>query len=350
MKKLEAGSFYSGHITEGCRQCRYGRKMVLFITPACKMRCFYCPISEDRRKKDMFANEREVFDEQGVIDEIKISNAYGTGITGGDPLYYPLRTIHYIKLIKSAFGNKHHIHLYTITPNYKLLKKMFETGLDEARMHIPNYLWNRFEGSLYYKTIKALVEEGWLIGVEIPVLPYRENDIIKLIESLDKINVKFINLNELEFSPTNWIKMEKHSIKLRNLNSAEAKGSRETALKVVNKTEKLNISVHFCSSPFKDSVQLRRRLMLRAKMVKKPYDLITKDSTILRGIIENNTIENIEILKKLKIPSRYYEVVDEKIYIASWIISEIHKKLKGKSYIVELYPTADSLEVERMAL
>ena len=64
-----------------------------------------------------------------IIDEAKQMGALGTGITGGEPLLRPDKVLSYIRLLKSEFGNQHHIHLYTSLPLDEIIvKKLVEAG------------------------------------------------------------------------------------------------------------------------------------------------------------------------------------------------------------------------------
>ena len=59
--ELEYESRLLGMEPEGCVRCREGAKMVLLITGLCPYDCFYCPISEKKKGKDViFANELQV--------------------------------------------------------------------------------------------------------------------------------------------------------------------------------------------------------------------------------------------------------------------------------------------------
>ena len=49
--------------------CYEGAKMVLFVTGICGKNCFYCPVSIERREKDViFANENRVQKDDDLID------------------------------------------------------------------------------------------------------------------------------------------------------------------------------------------------------------------------------------------------------------------------------------------
>ena len=191
---------YKGKLAKGCEYCIRGEKLVLFVTGLCSRSCFYCPISELKKNKDVsYANERPVFNLDDLIEETKTMDAKGAGITGGDPLLTIDKTCEYIKELKKNFGNKFHIHLYTsITNSFneENLKKLEEVGLDELRIHpdlFDDKLWNKVEIAKKFK---------FDLGVEIPIIPNNEKGIIKLIEYFkDKVN--FFNLNELEISELN---------------------------------------------------------------------------------------------------------------------------------------------------
>src|SRR5574341_2335547 len=122
MEQERTGSFFN-YLPEGCRLCYKGAKMVLFVTGVCGRGCFYGPVSNKRRGKDViFANERRVEKNEDILEEAVSMEALGTGITGGEPLLRLDRVVRYIKLLKNRFGVSHHIHLYTaLAPNRSVL-------------------------------------------------------------------------------------------------------------------------------------------------------------------------------------------------------------------------------------
>jgi len=322
---------------EGCRLCAKGAKMVLFVTGLCDKRCFYCPLSEKRSKKDViYANERPVYSDEDVLDEALKMSALGTGITGGEPLIVLDRTIYYIKLLKREFGDNHHIHLYTTHfVNQKIADELSFSGLDEIRFHVLDKPIKYKEGVSYLK------DAGISVGVEMPLvpLPYMERLISEIIECLD---IDFLNLNELEFSETNYDQMKKRNVETEN--GISAKKSIKLANEILDKYKR-TIPINFCTAAFKDGIQLRRRLIRTAKNTAKKYESITEDGTIVKGVIEGD-IEGIEDL----LEGFSFEKVEGKIYMSAYILKKIASKFADKNvtaYISEVYPTWDALEVER---
>src|SRR3990172_1030674 len=107
--KKKNGSFHTGELARGCRLCEKGAKLVLFVTGKCGRGCFFCPLSDKRRDKDVaWANEREVKSVDDVIEEALRMRAKGAGVTGGDPILKMERTINFISLLKSDFGEGFH--------------------------------------------------------------------------------------------------------------------------------------------------------------------------------------------------------------------------------------------------
>jgi pyruvate formate-lyase activating enzyme-like uncharacterized protein len=353
--KLEKGSKYTGELPEGCKYCRKGRKMVLLVTGKCKFSCFYCPISAKKKGKDViYANEKFVENDEDVIYEAKTIDALGTGITGGDPLEVLDRTIYYITLLKNEFGEDHHIHLYTAyTPDFEIIQALENAGLDELRFHIPYNFWKSFPGSEYERTVKDAMNTRMSVGVEIPALPDLKEELLNLTKYLDEMGVHFLNLNELEYSETNWDGLMERHYKIRNETSNAIKKSQWLAEDILKKID-TTTALHYCSSRFKDGVQLKRRIKRRAKNTKRESDIVTDEGLFLKGIVECDDLGGVyeQLKESFKIPEELIFIDSEKkrIEIAPWILEDIHEKIEYPCFIVEEYPTADRLEVERRPL
>ena len=137
------GSVYN-YLSPGCRICRQGAALVLFVTGRCERSCFYCPLSQERKGRDLvFADETRVEEIREILEEGRAIDALGTGITGGEPLAKLEYVLECIRALKAAFGREHHIHLYTgMLPDKKTLQRLREAGLDEIRFHPPLEEWS----------------------------------------------------------------------------------------------------------------------------------------------------------------------------------------------------------------
>lgn len=339
---------FHGKLSKGCKQCIKGEKLVLFATGLCPRSCFYCPVSEKKKFKDViYANEMPIKKTKDIIIEARLMNAKGAGITGGDPLVKIKRTCKFIRLLKKEFGKRFHIHLYTSLNllSRKKLDMLEKAGLDELRIHPDIYddkLWNKIDLAKGY---------GFDLGIEIPVIPGTEKQTYKLIEYF-KDKVDFINLNELEISETNIELYHKKNLHTKNKYSYAVSGSEEMAKKIIKKIIKKcpKLNIHYCTASFKDKIQMGRRIMRRAKNVRKAFDIVTSEGMLIRGAIYNNIKRARSFLKKQGVPEKfiYIDKKNGRVLTAAIIVKQLAgelKKLKLKPAIVEEYPTFDEMQV-----
>jgi len=337
--------------------------MVVLVTGRCTTKCFYCPLSFKKGGTDrIFADEWELENERDtekLIKEAECIGAAGAGITGGDPLVVWQRVKTYITLLKKTFGDSFHIHLYTSAlKNAVHLTDLVAAGLDEIRFHPLPTSWSRMDASPIKKTIQNMIDSSADIAIEIPVLPQTDKEIFSLISWADHQGLRWANLNELEFSERNCDDFLRRGYQVKTAISAAVKGSQETAGKIMRMTQKehLKIGVHYCSVSFKDGVQLKNRLLRRANNIATPYDVITKEGTLLKGVIypSDRSLESLLsfLQNTQKIPSHllHLDYEKERIEIAAWLLEKIGPRLTKQGhrcFIIEEYPTADRLEVER---
>jgi hypothetical protein len=342
-------SYKLGSLAKGCMPCINGEKSVLFITGLCARHCYFCPISDKKRNKDVvYINEWPTKKEKDILKEVSLCSSKGAGITGGDPLVKTDRCVKLIRMLKKKFGKKFHIHLYTPLNlvDEKKLEKLYKAGLDEIRFH-PD-----LEDDKEWNKLVLAKRFNWDIGVEIPSIPGKEKETKKLIDFI-KGKIDFLNINELEISDTNAQNFVKMGFKPKDRISYGVKGSEELALKLLRYCKGKIKNVHYCTTKLKDRVQLRKRIMLRAKNAKKPYDLIIDDGMLYRGVIYCKQPRKVmkQLMKEYVIPKSLIEFDKKKnrILTASWIVYELRKDLKKKGLIIALveeYPTYDQLEVE----
>jgi pyruvate formate-lyase activating enzyme-like uncharacterized protein len=356
-------SMFIAPLSPACRMCAKGSKMVVLVTGLCSTKCYYCPLSFKKGGTDrIFADEWELEDENDtttLIREAELIEATGAGITGGDPLVVWKRTQRYITLLKETFGDRFNIHLYTSAlKNAEHLVDLAAVGLDEVRFHPLPSTWTTMEKNPIRKAIGDMVKSSSDVAIEIPVIPKMETEIVALITWADEHGVRWVNLNELEFSERNCEAFTVRGYHVKDDISAAVQGSQQTARKVLRTVQQKNLSigVHYCSVSFKDGVQLRNRLKRRAANIARPYDVITKEGTLVKGAVvptKGSLRKLSEILRETyKIPRHLFFIDKEKnrVELAAWLLEKNAKKLVRQGYdcfIVEEYPTADRLEVER---
>ncbi|MHA2250005.1 MAG: hypothetical protein ACXAD7_06565 [Candidatus Kariarchaeaceae archaeon] len=314
-----SGSTYIGGLPEGCKRCIDGEKIVLYTTGHCSVGCAYCPIPEDKQKiDDVFVNERKVdlnvsgFDT--IVDESELCLASGSGITGGDPLEVPERTINYIHFLRKKFGSGYHIHLYTSGVFFigqpHLIGKLFDAGLDELRFH-PKQIRAKRIWEIAARTKRNFPDKS--IGFEIPAISDQEEVIKELILFADQHNLDFINLNEYEFTESNFNKLSIRGFTSVLTNSGVI-GSKETAQNVmVGIKDKTSIPVHFCSSGSKDAIQLVQRFKRRASQIKRPFDEVSDEGELEYGRFMVDSKEDLQLL--IYLLENTYEV-DQDMYVS----------------------------------
>jgi len=370
MKKIKPWlhqSAYLAPLSPACRMCATGAKLVLFSTGICHEHCYYCPLSFKKGGKDViYADEWRLSNENDIetlLQEARFINAHGAGITGGDPLVVWKRVTTFIQVMKTTFGDKFHIHLYTSGLHHaEHIPDLVSAGLDEIRFHPRPQQWDTMSKNPLSQVITSAVKTGVDTAIEIPVIPGYFHQIFDLLRWSDHQGVSWVNLNELEFSERNTRAFSRLGFQVKSEVSSAVQGSQLLARRLLRSSaeESFSVGVHYCSVSFKDGVQLRNRIKRRAAHVAKPYDVVTEDGTLVRGIIVHRSTKRLHHLHQTlqsinKIPSRHlhYNTIKHRLEIGGWILETIADSLSKQGfqcYLIEEYPTADALEVERIPL
>jgi pyruvate formate-lyase activating enzyme-like uncharacterized protein len=338
-RELEGDSLLVGDLPLGCKLCSKGSKMVLFVTGLCDSSCYYCPISQDKAGQNVvFADEMPVTDEADILFEAKAIMGEGAGISGGDPLCDLQRTLEYIHLLKKEFGPSFHLHLYTSKNDMSKedLLRLQDAGLDEIRFHPQTNDWSGIQRAL---------ETDLVVGIEVPAIPGKEEDLKKIALRAEKIGVAFLNINELEASETNFERLVSMGMRLSSMDSASIEGSATTAKKVLEWSEDAlqNLSLHFCSARFKDSVQMRRRLERRLEQTIREFEeRDEQEPLVIVGVIRavhGEQLEHDQLVMIHTVLQNQFDVpldlmnIDEirkRVELAPWVIEEISDYLKEK--------------------
>lgn len=322
MRRIEAGSYYS-YLPKGCKLCRRGAKLTLFITGLCENSCFYCPVSKQKIGKDLvFANEREVKTIDDFLAEIEAMSAEGVAITGGEPLMKVERVIEFATLCKELGL---HVHLYTSIPTQI---ELLEEIVDEIRFHPPELK----NVEKYVESIKRAKEIGIDAGFEIPAVAF-EAKIVEVANDLDA----FVNVNQLEASESNWFALQKRGFKIEDYYVETPE-----IVKLYERAKKF----HYCTARFKDSAQFRRRL-IRMAMNHPDFYLVTRDGTLLYTRIEGDLEVAEKILKKARVEYlRFEDCIETSLEVADSNLKEVLKSHGLRVAIAERYPTVNRTLIE----
>jgi len=327
-------------ISKGCEQCAKGGKMVLFVYGYCDQRdCFYCPLGDNRKNvTDVYANEREVETDEDVLREANRMDALGTSITGGEPQEVLDRTCHYLRLLKDEFGEDHHTHLYTgITGGCENMRRLSAAGLDEIRFHPPFELWGDLHGTEWEDILYVAREEGLTPAFEIPGIRAEP----EFVEFVEEGAAEFCNVNEFEMSHGNFRRMQERGYELQEGHMSAVEGSKDASI-----VEEMasHPKVYFCTSVFKDAAQHRRRLKRMARNLRRPFDEVTEDGTLVYG----KTYTPPRRFEQLGVPEEFYTVKSDHVEVAWWLLEEmVDDGDISEGEIVEQYPTVDGTVVER---
>jgi hypothetical protein len=299
--------------------------MVLFVTGTCHRGCWYCPLSPERSGQDLaYANDRPVREPHECIEEARMMGALGTSITGGEPFLVPDRVAAFCRILKETFGKEHHIHLYTgLAPGREMLVPL--VGLvDEIRLHPPLEAWKDILASPFARSLEVARSLGFAVGIEVPALPGLQSlaGILPLVD--------FLNINELEWGGINAGEMRSRGYILEDSIHNAVRGSHRWAKDLPHREK-----VHWCSSRFKDAVQLRERLKRIAARTARPFDEVTGDGTILYGVLEPEGPLGPD---HLGLREGSFEECDGCIELSWRALRKQAKRLPGKKYIVERYP------------
>lgn len=314
-------------VAPGCTLCREGAKLVLFVTGRCDRGCWYCPLSTERKGTDrVWANDREVAGDDDLLAEARVMSALGTGVTGGDPLLALDRVVRYCRLLKETFGEDHQIHLYTGRAPADTELDALVGLVDELRLHPPHDDWERILDTPYPDAIRRARALGFAVGIEVPSLPGLEG--LRPLMPL----VDFFNINELEWGEASADGMRSRGLVLADTLGNAVEGARGWAAPLLGDEK-----VRYCSSAFKDAVQLRERMIRIAVNTARPFDEVTGDGTVVYGTVV--PVDSLDrAVDAFGLGADEYEVVDGAVELAWDRLASARDEVAGEKAIVERYP------------
>ncbi len=343
--KTKFDSYKINDIADGCKFCLRGEKLVLFMGGKCSRSCWYCSLSDSRKKcAQFFANERPIRKIKDLIEEAKLSGAKGAGITGGDPLVHFKETYKFSKALKKKFGKDFHIHIY-LPLNLVTLKniKKLSRFVDEFRFH-PSFMIYK-DQVIKREEINKIISISEMIGkervgIELPLLPGNEKLITEYITDLQDY-ISFLNLNQFEISETNFDLVTK-KYKL-NQDSYTISGSKEAGLKILDNFKDSSLKIHLCTAKTKDSHQYINRLK-NYKIL--PFANKTEDGNVIYFAYYPRRIRLAASKIKKITPNFYIDKTKKRIIIKMQDVEKVYRSTGFKIARVMEPPTynADYLE------
>ena len=217
------------------------------------------------------------------------------------------------------------------------MRRLSEAGLDEIRFHPPYELWGDLHGTEWEDILYIAREEGLTPAFEIPGIRAEP----EFLDFLDEGAADFCNVNEFEMSDGNYRRMQEEGFELQEGHMSAVEGSKDDAiLEEMASHEK----VYFCTSVFKDAAQHRNRLKRMARNIRREFDEVTDDGTLVYG----KAFVSATRFETLGVPEEFYTVKSDHVEVAWWLLEEmVDAGDLDRGEIVEQYPTADGTVVER---
>jgi pyruvate formate-lyase activating enzyme-like uncharacterized protein len=270
-------------ISKGCKLCGQGLWSCLFITNKCNANCFYCPSAQ--LKDEVPATQSLTFDTaESYADYINFFGFKGVSFSGGEPLLFFDRTLHYLKTVRKMCSPDLYVWMYTngILASENKFKELANAGLNEVRFDI---------GATGYRLDKLLLAKGILpnVTVEIPAVPKEKEKLKQLLPRLIVAGVTNLNLHQLRLTKHNASKLLKRNYTFIPAEQPVVLESELSALEIIDFAHKnsLEIGINYCSFFFKNRFQPASFRRMLAKTLSTPGSSITEKGFI-REFAENS--------------------------------------------------------------
>lgn len=240
-----------GERSPGCIACGKDLGCTIRITDKCNRQCFFCFNGERMGFQMPSLSEIDAY----IVNCMSIKKVRAFAVSGGEPLLYPRLVIDAFRIARQRIGAECHYRLYT-NGDYltdKLISELARNGVDELRLSI------KPENDIRDEFIRNLCVTFPSVWIEIPAIPGNLRELKQLIDKLDAIGVKGLNLIEMYFAGFNSRAFRQNGLKLRVIPIRPShfsmppfeypvSGSREEAIQAVAyaRKKKTRLSVHAC--------------------------------------------------------------------------------------------------------
>ncbi|MFV0269612.1 MAG: radical SAM protein [Draconibacterium sp.] len=267
---------YYNRISGGCKLCGLGQWSCLFITGKCNASCFYCPASQ--LSDDVPTTQNLTFaNPKAYAEYINHFNFNGVSFSGGEPLLFFDRTLEYLKQVRKRCKPEVYTWMYTngILGEAQKFRKLAAAGINEVRFDI---------GATGFSLDKLKLAKGIIpnVTIEIPAVPERKDQLIKLLPQMIEAGVTNLNLHQLRLTTHNVKHLSKRNYSYIHAEHPIVLESELAALEILNavREKSLDIGINYCSFYFKNRFQkagFRTRL---AHALAGPDEVLTQNGYI----------------------------------------------------------------------
>lgn len=244
----ERGTLFTRSLPPGCAQCLDGRGSNLCLTTLCTRECFFC-FNPKPRSEGLSVHGKAVSDESEIAGILAQNGIASVGLSGGEPLLDPERTIRIVKLLRERFGKDLRIDLYTNGDLFTeaLLDRLHAAGVDGVRV---NLAANGYD----LAPVKLAVGRIGDVTVELPAIPRHRESLKRVVRELDAAGAGHLILHELFASAQNIDALSDRGCKAAEgdydkLTWSGVAESGELALEIMRYAQDTakTLSVYYCS-------------------------------------------------------------------------------------------------------
>ena len=287
-----------GELSPGCSLCGRGHVSCLFINGLCTANCFYCPQDRKIKKERLPSSDRMIFDDpREYAARLEKLNYKGVGFSGGEPLLVFDKLLEYIGTLRTKFGKKFYLWLYTngdLADAYKL-KKLGEAGLDEIRFDIS-------AGKYDLRHAAAAVGRIKTVTVEIPAIPEDLPILKKCLPDMRKLGIEYLNLHQLTANKNNYKNYAGRGYTFLHYPDISVFESEMAALRFMCYAidRGVGLKISYCSTMFKSRLQRKGARQRLGPGVKEAGEELTRAGYIRRLSVHGSTGQMGAIAAKLR--------------------------------------------------
>jgi pyruvate formate-lyase activating enzyme-like uncharacterized protein len=186
-------------LSEGCRCCRRGRWLCVFLTYRCNVQCDHCPappsVEPDRPVSEAGSKLYQ------ILVALSARRYGGVAFSGGEALLAPDRLGRWLLSIHDA-DPALYLWLYTngLAASPEVVEALVARGLDEIRFNIHpwDYLAGRLDeqGRVVARNLARAAERVGAVAIEVPVIPGRVELLLSALPRIVDAGVRYLNLHE----------------------------------------------------------------------------------------------------------------------------------------------------------